>query len=136
MKAHPRVRLPLWLASPVMTALADTTILASQHEISAEIAASAGEDCSTAQPHLDYAPYRSSVLRHPRNPLLLADPHELELSAPWFGARDVTALDAALTVGHTGDPIGERITIEGRVTDTRGRPVAGQLVEIWQANAA
>lgn len=119
-----------------MTALADTVILVSQHEISAEIAASGGNARSTAQPRLDYAPYRSSILRHPANPLLLADPHDLELAAPCFGARDVAALDADLTLGHAGEPIGERITIEGRVTDTRGRPVAGQLVEIWQANSA
>jgi protocatechuate 3,4-dioxygenase, beta subunit len=26
--------------------------------------------------------------------------------------------------------------VTGRVTDGEGRPVAGQLVEIWQANAA
>ncbi len=68
--------------------------------------------------------------------MLLADPHDLELAAPCFGAHDVTALDSDLTIGRAGEPIGERIIITGRVTDTRGRPVAGQLVEIWQANAA
>lgn len=119
-----------------MTALADTTTLPSQHEISAEIAAIGGARHAGAQPRLDYAPYRSSMLRHPNNPMLLADPHDLELSTPCFGARDVAALDADLTVGHAGEPIGERIAIVGRVTDTRGRPIAGQLVEIWQANAA
>ncbi|SLI24930.1 protocatechuate 34-dioxygenase subunit beta [Mycobacteroides abscessus subsp. bolletii] len=118
-----------------MTALTDAPALASQQEVSAEITAYR-RSSEVAQPQLDYPPYRSSVLRHPRNPLLLADPHELELSGPCFSARDVSALDADLTIGHAGEPIGERIIITGRVTDSRGRPVAGQLVEIWQANAA
>lgn len=30
---------------------------------------------------------------------------------------------------------GERVTIEGRVTDARGAPVSDALVELWQANA-
>lgn len=118
-----------------MTALTDAPALASQQEVSAEITAY-HRSSEVAQPQLDYPPYRSSVLRHPRNPLLLTDPHKLELSGPCFGARDVSALDADLTIGHAGEPIGERIIITGRVTDSRGRPVAGQLVEIWQANAA
>ena len=35
-----------------------------------------------------------------------------------------------------GEPIGERIIVTGRLLDAAGKPVAGQLVEIWQANAA
>lgn len=35
-----------------------------------------------------------------------------------------------------GDPIGERLIVEGRLTDEAGRPVPGALIEIWQANAA
>jgi protocatechuate 3,4-dioxygenase beta subunit len=33
-------------------------------------------------------------------------------------------------------PIGERITVSGRVFDTEGKPIRNTLVEIWQANAA
>src|SRR5215467_8969435 len=33
-------------------------------------------------------------------------------------------------------PLGERINVSGRVLDEDGRPIAGALVEIWQANAA
>ena len=44
--------------------------------------------------------------------------------------------DADLTAGHPGEPIGERIIVTGRLLDATGTPVAGQLVEIWQANAA
>jgi protocatechuate 3,4-dioxygenase beta subunit len=112
---------------------------ADQAQISAEIAA-AHRTTATAgpetQPRLNFAPYRSTVLRHPtRNPQL-ADPESIELVAPVFGPRDVDPLEADLTIARTGEPIGQRIVLTGRVVDGAGRPVTGQLVEIWQANAA
>ena len=88
------------------------------------------------QPRYDYAPYRSSILRHPTKDLRHADPEEIELWAPCFGQRDVHPLEADLTIQHNGEPIGERMVVTGRVVDGEGRPVAHQLVEIWQANAA
>lgn len=112
---------------------------ASQREITAEIARIAADyprDGAEAQPRLDYPPYRSSRLRHPESPLLQVDPEEIERCGPCFGETDVDPLDADLTAGHAGEPIGERIIVTGRVLDAAGRPVAGQLLEIWQANAA
>lgn len=88
------------------------------------------------QPLLDYPPYRATILRHPKQPLVAVDPEAAELWAPCFGRDDVDPLDADLTAGHRGEPIGERVVVAGRVVDEAGRPVAGQLVEIWQANAA
>ena len=76
------------------------------------------------------------MLRHPRSPLVCVDPDEVERWAPCFGHQDVDPVDADLTAGHPGEPIGERIIVTGRLLDATGRPVAGQLVEIWQANAA
>jgi protocatechuate 3,4-dioxygenase beta subunit len=87
-------------------------------------------------PRLDYPPYRSSVLRHPTKDVKLVNPESIELAAPVFGERDVDPLEADLTAQHRGEPIGERIVVTGRVLDRDGRPVAGQLVEVWQANAA
>ncbi|MFI6482185.1 protocatechuate 3,4-dioxygenase subunit beta [Nonomuraea sp. NPDC050663] len=85
----------------------------------------------------DFAPYRSSALRHPKQPLVtLDDPEAAELTGPVFGVSDVTALDNDLTRQHVGEPLGERITVTGRVLDRAGRPVRGQLVEVWQANAS
>jgi len=111
-----------------------------QVEISAEIAALHAESCragvAESQPSLDFPPYRSSVLRHPKSALHLADPEAVELQAPCFGGSDITVLDADLTVQHTGEPIGERTVVTGRILDGHGRPVRRQLVEIWQANAA
>ena len=106
-----------------------------QQTIDAEIAAA--RPAGGPHPSRDYAPYRSSVLRHPRQPLVaVRDPEAVELTGPAFGPTDVTDLDADLTRQHVGEPLGERITVSGRVLDRRGRPVRGQLVEIWQANAS
>src|SRR5919197_4232934 len=75
-------------------------------------------------PARDYAPYRSSALRHPKQPLVAVhDPEMVELSGPVFGVTDVTELDGDLTRQHPGEPLGERITVTGRLLDHRGRPV-------------
>lgn len=112
----------------------------SQTEISAQIAQISLEhesSCGTEpQPLLDYPPYRSSRLRFPHSRLQSADPDEIERWTPCFGHQDVDPLDSDLTVAHSGTPIGERIIVTGQVLDGSGRPVAGQLIEIWQANAA
>ena len=85
---------------------------------------------------LDYPPYRSSLLRHPTKEPFQVDPEGVELWAPVFGHQDVDPFEADLTVQHRGEPLGERMTVTGRVTDGDGRPVRHQLVEVWQANAA
>jgi protocatechuate 3,4-dioxygenase beta subunit len=114
---------------------------ASQTEITREIEAISTEYAAAAtapetMPRLDYPPYRSSILRHPTKDPHHADPETIELFAPVFGHQDVDALEADLTIQHRGEPVGERIVVTGRVVDGEGRPVAHQLVEIWQANAA
>jgi protocatechuate 3,4-dioxygenase beta subunit len=53
-----------------------------------------------------------------------------------FGDLAVGPGDADLTRQHAGEPLGERIVVSGRLLDERGRPIANQLVEVWQANAA
>jgi protocatechuate 3,4-dioxygenase beta subunit len=87
-------------------------------------------------PPRDFPPYRSAVLRHPTHELVRADPEEIELVSPAFGHSDVEAHESDLTIQHVGEPLGERIIVTGRVLDGEGRPVAGQLVELWQANAS
>ncbi|CAM4435013.1 Protocatechuate 3,4-dioxygenase beta chain [Mycobacterium basiliense] len=113
--------------------------VASQDDITAEIDTVAAEyrrqGGNESQPRLDYPPYRSSLMRHPRASLLAVDPEEVERWVPIFGEQEVHPLDADLTAGHVGEPIGERCIVTGRVLDGSGGPVAGQLVEIWQANA-
>jgi protocatechuate 3,4-dioxygenase beta subunit len=86
-------------------------------------------------PPLDFPDYRSTRLRHPGRPLVPL-PHRLtEVTGPLLGEGRVGETDHDLTVQHAGEPLGERIVVEGRVLDGGGHPVPGTLVEIWQANA-
>ena len=114
----------------------------SQHEISGEIAVlrdtphPVDPNWGSHRALTDYAPYRSSLLRHPTKALELTDPETIELTSPAFGPRDVGEAEADLTTMSTGEPLGERIVVEGRLLDGNGHPVRGQLIEVWQANAA
>ncbi|MBH1938467.1 protocatechuate 3,4-dioxygenase subunit beta [Streptomyces sp. AV19] len=85
-----------------------------------------------------YVPYSGIPRRQPQHPpvLLPSGPEAAELTGPVFGPAAVGPLDHDLTRQHAGEPRGERITVSGRILDRRGRPVRGQLIEIWQANAA
>jgi protocatechuate 3,4-dioxygenase, beta subunit len=90
-----------------------------------------------AHPPLDYPPYKSTALRHPRQPLIYLPHTVTEITGPQVGDVRVTSeQDSNLLVQHEGDPIGERIAITGRVLDTEGKPMRNTLVEIWQANSA
>jgi protocatechuate 3,4-dioxygenase beta subunit len=80
--------------------------------------------------------YVATKLRAPKRPLVIL-PHTLsELTGPAFGEGSVGPLDHDLTRQHEGEPIGQRIVLAGRLLDGDGRPIRGQLVEIWQANSA
>ncbi|MDQ1569861.1 MAG: protocatechuate 3,4-dioxygenase, beta subunit, partial [Actinomycetota bacterium] len=93
-----------------------------QATISAEIVEIAKQDAAagptrTGHPRRDYAPYRSSLLRHPTHELVRVDPEEVERLSPAFGHTDVDILESDLTIQHTGEPLGERINVFGRVVD-------------------
>jgi protocatechuate 3,4-dioxygenase beta subunit len=110
---------------------------ASQRQISDEIAAiHARTPADAARTLHDFAPYRSSVLRHPTKNPRLVDPETIELYSPAFGQRDVAAIESDLSIQHAGEPLGERITVRGRLLDSWGKPIANQLIEVWQANSA
>ncbi|WP_439104754.1 protocatechuate 3,4-dioxygenase subunit beta [Celeribacter marinus] len=81
--------------------------------------------------------YKTSIARSPRNALLSLENSQSELTGPTFGHADFDPLDNDLIRNYakSGDPIGERIIVHGRVLDELGRPVPNTLVEIWQANA-
>ena len=88
-----------------------------------------------AHPPMDYEGYKSTALRHPKQPLVYLPQTVTEITGPQLSGL-VGKSDNDLTVQHDGEPIGERIVVSGRVFDTEGKPLRNTLVEIWQANAA
>ncbi len=65
------------------------------------------------------------------------DPTAAQTSGPFYPTRDREDEDPDLTQvkGHTGRAAGEVVYVRGRVVDEACRPIAGALVEIWQANS-
>ena len=87
-------------------------------------------------PPYDYPGYHSTRLRAPKLELRPMPPGMADQRGPVFGDGLVATEDHDLTLGHPGEPVGQRIIVTGRLRDSAGRPVCRQLVEIWQANAA
>jgi protocatechuate 3,4-dioxygenase, beta subunit len=80
-------------------------------------------------------PYQSSRRRAPtRRPLALVHTRG-EMTSP-VGRALLDAPVTDLTRDESGEAIGERIVVSGKVIDEDGRPLRGALIEIWQANAA
>jgi len=82
--------------------------------------------------------YKTSVARSPRFALISLQNSVSEITGPVFGHHDIDPRDNDLLSNYAQpgqSPIGERIILHGRVLDENARPVAGTLVEIWQANA-
>jgi protocatechuate 3,4-dioxygenase beta subunit len=89
-----------------------------------------------AHPSMDDEGYKSTALRHPKQPLVLLPQTITEVTGPRLGSERVADGDDDLTTQHEGEPIGERIVVSGHVYDTEGKPLRNTLVEVWQANAA
>ena len=87
-------------------------------------------------PPYDYHDYVGTRLRAPKEPLVIIPSTLTELTGPAYGESAIGPLDHDLTRQHAGEPLGERIIVTGRVLGSDGKPLRGQLVEIWQANAA
>jgi protocatechuate 3,4-dioxygenase, beta subunit len=89
------------------------------------------------QPPAHAPGYKTSLTRSPRQALLSPQNSLSEITGPVFGHNDLGPLDNDLIRNYakTGDPIGERIIVHGRVLDESGRPIPSALVEFWQANA-
>jgi protocatechuate 3,4-dioxygenase beta subunit len=90
----------------------------------------------SVHPPLDFPDYKSTRLRHPKEPLIYLPSEITETTGPQLGSERVKEGDNDLTRQAPGEPLGERITVSGRVLDTTGKPLRNTLVEVWQANAA
>jgi protocatechuate 3,4-dioxygenase beta subunit len=88
------------------------------------------------QPEPLYEPYRATLLRAPRKPLIQLPQTLSEITGPMYGHNPIGETDHDLTRQHPGEPLGERIIVAGRLIDECGHPVRNSLIEIWQANSA
>ncbi|HVN61000.1 MAG TPA: protocatechuate 3,4-dioxygenase subunit beta [Gaiellaceae bacterium] len=93
-------------------------------------------DSPGVDPPFDYPDYVGTRLRAPKEPLVIIPSTLSELTGPAYGESAVGELDHDLTRQFPGQPLGERIVVSGRVLGSDGKPLRGQLVEVWQANAA
>jgi protocatechuate 3,4-dioxygenase beta subunit len=85
------------------------------------------------EPALDWPAYKSTALRHPKEPLAYLPEQVTEMTGPQLGQLRPGVIENDLT---TAGPVGERILVSGRLLDVDGRPIRDSLVEIWQCNAA
>jgi protocatechuate 3,4-dioxygenase, beta subunit len=92
-------------------------------------------DIAGTQPPLLYPPYRSTVRRAPAMPLIGLPEALSDLNVPVYGGWPIGETDNDLTRQHAEEPQGQRIIVSGHVHDEQGGPIAGALIEIWQANA-
>jgi protocatechuate 3,4-dioxygenase beta subunit len=88
------------------------------------------------QPTHLHPPYVSSIKRAPTKPPIPIPYTLSEVTGPLFGPDIIAPKASDLTSQHSGEPLGERIIVSGRVLDENSRPLANTLIEIWQANAA
>jgi len=88
------------------------------------------------QPLHLHPPYASTVKRSPTRPLVQIPQTLTEVTGPVFGKEILKPNEFDMTRQPSGEAIGERIIVSGRVLDENSRPLANTLVEIWQANAA
>jgi len=81
--------------------------------------------------------YKTSILRSPHLALVSVESSLSEVTGPVFGPDDLGPLDHDMILNYakTGEPIGERTIVHGRVLDENGRGIPHTLVEVWQANA-
>jgi protocatechuate 3,4-dioxygenase, beta subunit len=88
------------------------------------------------QPDHLHLPYVSSIKRSATKPQIRIPFTLSEVTGPSFRPEIVQPKACDLTRQHSGEPLGERIIVSGRVLDENARPVANTVIEIWQANAA
>jgi len=100
--------------------------------VNADLVAVTADD---PDPPFDWPDYVSTRLRHPKQPLVIIQQTLTETTGPAYGGGRLGEFDADLTRQHPGEPLGQRMILEGRLLGDDGRPIPGQLIEIWQANA-
>lgn len=91
-----------------------------------------------SHPKPDYPDYRSTILRHPKQALVVLPQTLADTTGPALGHMPLGEYDHDLIVNFSPNgesAIGERITVQGQLLDENAKPVPNALIEVWQANA-
>jgi protocatechuate 3,4-dioxygenase beta subunit len=80
--------------------------------------------------------YPQTPRRNPREPLVRRAPTLSELTGPAEVAKRVQLLGGDIAGHGDKQAIGQLMHLRLRVVDEDGAPVAGSVVEVWQANGA
>jgi protocatechuate 3,4-dioxygenase, beta subunit len=88
------------------------------------------------RPNDIHPPYKSTSLRGPREPRVLVRDERAATQGVKASANILGVHDADLMKHGATEPIGQAITVSGRVVDEDGKPVRDSLIEVWQCNAA
>src|ERR1700751_2981334 len=72
--------------------------------------------------------YKSTSGRAPRQPAVVLPPTLSEITGPLLETERLDALENDLTKQRSGEPLGERIVVHGRVLDEPGRAVPTAIV--------
>jgi protocatechuate 3,4-dioxygenase, beta subunit len=86
-------------------------------------------------PNNVHLPYKSTVSRGPLQPRVTITGSDATTRGV-VQTLALTARDSDLTAHGASAPLGQAITVSGRVLDEGGKPVANSLIEVWQCNAA
>ncbi len=88
------------------------------------------------QPATIHPPYGSTLRRGPKQPpVVVSAPAAVEAGVR-FAESAAKPGECDMTLTGTGEALGQRIVVTGRIVDEDSRPVRGSLVEVWQCNAA
>lgn len=87
-------------------------------------------------PDLIYPSYKSTLKRGPMQPLLRIEAPRPANENVQSSPRILLPNDMDLTAHGSGEPLGEKIVVTGRVLDEDGKPVRNSLLEVWQCNAS
>jgi protocatechuate 3,4-dioxygenase, beta subunit len=88
------------------------------------------------RPNDIHPPYKSTGLRGPRESRVSVRYERVARSGVASPASVLRANDDDLTKLGKSEPLGQAITVSGRVVDEDGKPVRDSLIEVWQCNAA
>ena len=72
----------------------------------------------------------------PSQALVILPERLADMTAPVYDWWSIGDGDNDLTTQRGGEAQGQRIIVGGRLLDESARPIAGALIEVWQANAA